>query len=37
LTPSPGSEVRGIVYLSLICFVLATILAFLARRTLRSS
>jgi predicted MFS family arabinose efflux permease len=37
LTPSPGSEVRGIVYLSLVCFVLATILAFLARRTLRSS
>src|SRR5690606_3241851 len=38
LAGSPGpSGVRGIVYLSLICFILATIVAFLARRTLRSS
>ncbi|HEY0970305.1 MAG TPA: MFS transporter [Gemmatimonadales bacterium] len=37
LTDPPGSSVRGIVYMSLVCFILATILAFLARRTLRSS
>ena len=38
LAGSPGSSgVPGIVYMSLICFILATILAFLARRTLPSS
>lgn len=33
----PASGVRLIIYLSLACFVLATIIAFLSRRTLRSS
>ena len=33
----PASGVKLIVYLSLACFVLATIIAFLSRRTLRSS
>ena len=34
----PGaSGVKGIVYMSLACFILAAIIAFLARRTLRSS
>jgi predicted MFS family arabinose efflux permease len=37
LTDLPGSEVQGILYMSLACFVAATILAFFARRTLRSS
>ena len=38
LTGFPGpAGVRGIVYLSLACFILAAIIAFLARRTLRSS
>lgn len=34
---APGSGARSIVYMSLACFILATIVAFLARRTLRSS
>jgi hypothetical protein len=34
---SPRSGVKGIVYMSLVCFIVATILAFLAKRTLRSS
>ena len=34
----PGSSgVKGIVYMSLACFIVATIVAFLAKRTLRSS
>ena len=37
LTRFPGSGVKGIVYMSLACFILATILAFLSKRTLRSS
>lgn len=37
LTRFPQSGVKTIVYMSLICFILATILAFLSRRTLRSS
>lgn len=37
LTSFPESGVKGIVYLSLGCFVLATILAFFSKRTLRSS
>lgn len=38
LTGFPGSSgVRSIVYVSLACFILAAIIAFLARRTLRSS
>lgn len=38
LTRFPGSSgVRAIVYVSVLCFILATIIAFLARRTLRSS
>lgn len=37
LTRFPQSGVKGIVYMSLACFVLATLLAFAARRTLRSS
>ena len=38
LAGSPGSSgVRGVVYMSLACFILATIVAFLSRRTLRSS
>jgi len=38
LTEFPGrAGARGIVYLSLICFVAAAIIAFFARRTLRSS
>ena len=38
LTGIPGaSGVKAIVYMSLVCFILATIIAFLARRTLRSS
>lgn len=36
LSQVPGSEVRGIVYLSLICFALATGIAFLSKGTLRS-
>jgi predicted MFS family arabinose efflux permease len=34
---SPRSGVKGIVYMSLACFVLATVIAFLSKRTLRSS
>lgn len=37
LTNYQESGARGIVYTSLVCFILATILAFLAKRTLRSS
>ena len=38
LTHFPGpSGVKGIVYVSLACFVLATLVALLAKRTLRSS
>jgi predicted MFS family arabinose efflux permease len=37
LTQTPGSEARGIVYMSLIAFILATVIAFFAKRTLRSS
>jgi predicted MFS family arabinose efflux permease len=37
LTRLPQSGVKGIVYLSLGCFILATVLAFFSRRTLRSS
>jgi predicted MFS family arabinose efflux permease len=33
----PVSGVTGIVYMSLVCFISATILAFLAKRTLRSA
>ena len=33
----PREGVRGVVYLSLICFILATGIAFFSRRTLRSS
>lgn len=32
----PGPNATGIVYMSLVCFILATVLAFLAKRTLRS-
>ena len=37
LTRSPGSGVRGILLMSAICFVLAGVIAFLSRQTLRSS
>jgi predicted MFS family arabinose efflux permease len=37
LSRSPESGVRGIIYMSLICFALATGIAFLSKRTLRSS
>jgi predicted MFS family arabinose efflux permease len=37
LGASPGTGVKGIVYLSLACFILATIVASLAKRTLRTS
>ena len=37
LTSFPQAGIKGIVYLSLICFVLATLLALVAKRTLRSS
>ncbi len=37
LTHFPANGVKLVVYLSLACFVLATLIAFLARRTLRSS
>ncbi len=38
LAGAPGSRgVRGIVYMSVACFALAAIIAFLSRRTLRSS
>jgi predicted MFS family arabinose efflux permease len=37
LTDASGYGVKGIVYVSLTCFVLATMLAFLAKRTLRSA
>lgn len=37
LTQTPGSEARGIVYMSLIAFILATVIAFFSKRTLRSS
>lgn len=34
---SPRSGVKGIVYMSVACFIAATIIAFLSKRTLRSS
>ncbi len=34
---SPETGARGIVYMSLVCFTVAAIFAFLAKRTLRSS
>jgi predicted MFS family arabinose efflux permease len=37
LTRFPAVGVKGIVYMSLGCFILATVLAFLSKRTLRSS
>jgi predicted MFS family arabinose efflux permease len=37
LTGFPVSGVKGIVYMSLACFITAAILAFLAKRTLRSA
>lgn len=37
LSDSPTAGVKRIVYLSLVCFILAIIIAFLAKRTLRSS
>ena len=37
LTSLPESGAKGIVYMSLVCFILATVIAFLAKRTLRSS
>jgi predicted MFS family arabinose efflux permease len=37
LTSVPESGARSIVYLSLICFILATVVAFLSKRTLQSS
>ncbi len=37
LNASPANGVKYIVYLSVVCFVAAIIVAFLARRTLRSS
>ncbi len=37
LTGLPESGAKGIVYMSLVCFILATIFAFLAKQTLRSS
>ncbi len=36
LTYFPNSGVKGIVYMSLVCFILATVIAFLSRHTLRS-
>lgn len=33
----PGEGVRGVVYMSLACFILATGIAFFSRQTLRSS
>jgi predicted MFS family arabinose efflux permease len=36
LGASPETGVKGIVYLSLVCFLLATVFAFLAKRTLAS-
>jgi predicted MFS family arabinose efflux permease len=37
LSDSPSAGVKRIVYLSLVCFILAIVIAFLAKRTLRSS
>lgn len=37
LSDFPTTGVKRIVYMSLVCFILAIIIAFLARRTLRSS
>ena len=37
LTWFPDTGVRGIVYMSLVCFILAAVISFLSRRTLRSS
>ena len=37
LVNSPANGVKLIVYLSLVCFVLASIIAFLSKRTLQSS
>ncbi len=37
LTGFRGAGVEGIVWMSLVCFILATLVAFLAKRTLRSS
>lgn len=37
LTETPGAEARGIVYMSLVAFILATVLALFSKRTLRSS
>lgn len=37
LAASPASGLKYIVYMSLACFIVATIVAFLSRRTLRSS
>jgi predicted MFS family arabinose efflux permease len=37
LTRFPDSGVKGIVIMSLVCFILSSIIAFLSRRTLRSS
>ena len=34
---SPRSGVKGIVYMSLVCFILAIVITFLAKRTLHSS
>jgi len=37
LGDSPGAGVKGIVYMSLVCFGLAVVIAFLAKRTLHST
>lgn len=37
LTHFPISGIRGVVYMSVVCFVLATVIAFLAKRTLCSA
>ena len=37
LTHYPSTGVKGIVYVSVICFILATVIAFLSKRTLYSS
>jgi len=37
LSDSPTSGVERIAYMSLACFIVAIIVAFLAKRTLRSS
>jgi len=36
LSDIPATSVRGVVYVSVVCFILATVIAFMSRRTLSS-